>query len=247
MSFHASVLTIFPEMFPGPLGHSLAGRALRENRWSLQAVDLRDFALDRHGSVDDAPFGGGAGMVLRPDVTARALDSVADGRPVLYMSARGRPLTQARVRELADGPGLILLCGRFEGVDQRVLEAREIDEVTVGDVVLSGGEPAAILLLDACIRLLPGVVGRPDSLTEESFAEGLLEYPQYTRPSIFEGRPVPPVLVSGHHAKVRAWRRAEAEAATRARRPDLWQAHQTKAHVAVTHPSPGDPGSARTK
>lgn len=247
MSFRASVLTIFPEMLPGPLGHSLAGRALREGRWSLEAVDLRGFALDRHGSVDDAPFGGGAGMVMRPDVIARALDSVADGRPALYMSARGRPLTQARVRELAAGPGLILLCGRFEGVDQRVLEAREIEEVTVGDVVLSGGEPAAILLLDACVRLLPGVVGRPDSLTEESFTEGLLEYPQFTRPSVFEGRPVPPVLISGHHARVRAWRRTEAEATTRARRPDLWQAHRTKAQAAGIHLSPGDPGPARTK
>jgi tRNA (guanine37-N1)-methyltransferase len=244
MSFRVSVLTIFPEMFPGPLGHSLAGRALAAGRWSLQAVDLRDFALDRHGSVDDAPFGGGAGMVMRPDVVARALDSVTDGRPILYMSARGRPLSQTRVRELATGPGVILLCGRFEGVDQRVLEARQIEEVTVGDVVLSGGEPAAILLLDACVRLLPGVVGRPESLAEESFADGLLEYPQYTRPPTFEGRPVPPVLISGHHAKVHAWRRAEAEAATRARRPDLWQAHTTR-----TNPPPGNatPGPARTK
>ena len=178
MSFRVSVLTIFPAMFPGPLGHSLAGRALAAGRWSLQAVDLRDFALDRHGSVDDAPFGGGAGMVMRPDVVARALDSVTDGRPILYMSARGRPLSQTRVRELATGPGVILLCGRFEGVDQRVLEARQIEEVTVGDVVLSGGEPAAILLLDACVRLQPGVVGRPESLAEERFADGLLEYHQ---------------------------------------------------------------------
>lgn len=244
MTFRASVLTIFPEMFPGPLGHSLAGRALAQGGWSLQTVDLRDFAIDRHGSVDDAPFGGGAGMVMRPDVIAQALDSVSDDRPIVYMSARGRPLTQARVQELAAGPGAILLCGRFEGVDQRVIEARGIEEVTVGDVVLSGGEPAAILLLDACVRLLPGVVGRPESLAEESFADGLLEYPQYTRPPTFEGRPVPPVLVSGHHAKVRAWRQAEAEATTRARRPDLWQAR-----LARSHPSPGAqaPGPARTK
>lgn len=226
MSFRASVLTIFPEMFPGPLGHSLAGRALAEGRWSLEAVNLRDFALDRHGSVDDTPFGGGAGMVMRPDVIARALDAVRDARPILYMSARGRPLSQARVQELSAGPGVVLLCGRFEGVDQRVLDARGVEEVAVGDVVLSGGEPAAILLLDATVRLLPGVVGRRESLTDESFTGGLLEYPQYTRPQEFEGRPVPDVLLSGHHAKVRAWRHAQAEAATRERRPDLWSAYQ---------------------
>lgn len=224
----ATVLTLFPAMFPGPLGHSLAGRALAEGVWSLEALDLRDFAADRHRSVDDLPFGGGAGMVLRPDVVARALDAAAaDGpaRPVLCLSARGTPLAQRRVERLAEGPGIVLLCGRFEGVDQRVIEARGLEEVSLGDIVLSGGEPAALALLDACVRLLPGVIGAPASLEEESFAGGLLEYPHYTRPQVWEGRAVPEVLLSGHHARIRAWRREQAELATRTRRPDLWQRH----------------------
>ncbi len=224
----ATVLTLFPEMFPGPLGHSLAGRALGQGIWSLAALNLRDFASDRHHSVDDLPFGGGAGMVMRPDVVARALDQVlaaGPARPLLYLSARGAPLGQARVQELADGPGVVVLCGRFEGVDQRVIEARALEEVSLGDVVLSGGEPAAIALLDACVRLLPGAIGAEASLDEESFEGGLLEYPHYTRPQVWEGRPVPDVLLSGHHARIRAWRRQQAELATRMRRPDLWARH----------------------
>lgn len=224
----ATVLTLFPEMFPGPLGHSLAGRALEQGLWSLEALALRDFATDRHRTVDDLPFGGGAGMVMRPDVVARALDAAAaqgPERPTLYLTPRGRPLTQARVRQLAEGPGVVVLCGRFEGVDQRVIEARELEELSLGDMVLSGGEPAAIALLDACVRLLPGVVGRPASLAEESFTDALLEYPHYTRPSEWEGRAVPEVLLSGHHARIRAWRRQQAELVTRRRRPDLWARH----------------------
>ncbi|HSA80937.1 MAG TPA: tRNA (guanosine(37)-N1)-methyltransferase TrmD [Geminicoccaceae bacterium] len=224
----ATVLTLFPEMFPGPLGHSLAGRALEQGLWSLRTLNLRDFASDRHHSVDDLPFGGGAGMVMRPDVVARALDAAAaegPARPVLYLSARGIPLTQQRVEQLADGPGVVVLCGRFEGVDQRVVEARALEEVSLGDVVLSGGEPAAIALLDACVRLLPGVVGRPASLDEESFACDLLEYPHYTRPQVWEGHAVPDVLLSGHHERIRTWRRQQAELATRTRRPDLWARH----------------------
>ena len=225
----ARVLTLFPEMFPGVLGLSLAGKALERGLWSLQAVDIRDFAEDRHGTVDDAPFGGGAGMVLRADVTDRALghaiaaDEAAGGRsPMIYLSPRGRVLDQARCRELADGPGVILLCGRYEGVDQRVLDARAVEEVSLGDFVLSGGEPAALALIDACVRLLPGVMGAETSLEEESFEAGLLEYPHYTRPAEWCGRAVPEVLLSGHHEKIRAWRRAEAERITRERRPDLW-------------------------
>lgn len=224
----ATVLTLFPEMFPGPLGHSLAGRALAQRRWKLETLALRDFATDRHRTVDDLPFGGGAGMVLRPDVIARALDAAAGQpppRPAICLTPRGRPLTQARVRALAEGPGVVLLCGRFEGIDQRVIEARELEELSLGDIVLSGGEPAAIALLDACVRLLPGVVGEPASLAEESFADGLLEYPHYTRPQEWEGRPVPEVLLSGHHARIKAWRRHQAEQVTRARRPDLWARH----------------------
>jgi tRNA (guanine37-N1)-methyltransferase len=224
----ATVLTLFPAMFPGPLGHSLAGRALEQGLWSLEALDLRDFASDRHRSVDDLPFGGGAGMVMRPDVIARALDAVAASgpeRPVLYLSARGAPLRQRRVERLADGPGVIVLCGRFEGVDQRVVEARALEEVSLGDLVLSGGEPAALALLDACVRLLPGVIGRSASLAEESFAGDLLEYPQYTRPQVWEGHAVPEVLLSGHHERIRTWRRQQAELATRTRRPDLWARH----------------------
>ncbi|MCW5726460.1 tRNA (guanosine(37)-N1)-methyltransferase TrmD [Parvibaculum sp.] len=221
----ATVLTLFPEMFPGPLGLSLAGRALETGRWRLEAVDIRDFAVDRHRSVDDTPSGGGPGMVMRADVMAAAIDAVhpaGDPRPLIYLSPRGRPLRQARVRELAAGPGVALICGRFEGLDQRVIEARAIEEVSLGDFVLSGGEPAAIALIDAVVRLLPGVMGKDASGTEESFESGLLEYPHYTRPQTFEGREIPPVLTSGDHKKVEAWRRAEAEKTTRERRPDLW-------------------------
>ncbi|MCO5132394.1 MAG: tRNA (guanosine(37)-N1)-methyltransferase TrmD [Xanthobacteraceae bacterium] len=213
-------------MFPGPLGASLAGRALAGGLWELEARDIRAAATDRHRSVDDTPAGGGPGMVLRPDVLATAIDlaAVAPDRPRLVMSPRGRPLTQSRVAELAAGPGPLIVCGRFEGIDQRVIDARGLEEVSVGDYVLSGGEIAAMVLLDACVRLLPGVMGKPESGTEESFSSGLLEYPQYTRPQLFEGRPIPEVLLSGDHAKVAAWRRGEAETLTRTRRPDLWAA-----------------------
>jgi tRNA (guanine37-N1)-methyltransferase len=229
----ATVLTLFPEMFPGPLGHSLAGRALEAGIWTLEALDLREFATDRHRTVDDLPFGGGAGMVMRPDVVASALDAVrshevanaAPMRPVVCLTPRGTPLRQARVRALAEGPGVVLLCGRFEGVDQRVIEARALEEISIGDVVLSGGEPAATALIDACVRLLEGVVGAPESLEEESFADDLLEYPHYTRPQVWDDRPVPDVLLSGHHARITAWRRQQAEALTKARRPDLWARH----------------------
>lgn len=224
MTFRASVLTLYPEMFPGPLGHALAGRALANGLWGLEAVQIRDHALDRHRSVDDTPAGGGPGMVMRADVLARAIDAVSpadDPRPRLLMTPRGRPLTQARVRELAAGPGAVILCGRFEGVDERIVAARGLEEVCVGDVVLSGGEAAALLLLDACVRLIPGVMGKAESGTDESFSHGLLEYPQYTRPQLFEGQGIPEVLTSGDHARIARWRQAEAEAVTRARRPDL--------------------------
>jgi tRNA (guanine37-N1)-methyltransferase len=222
------VLTIFPEMFPGPLGLSLAGKALASGVWSLRAIDIRDYATDRHRSVDDTPAGGGPGMVMKADVLARAIDAAGDGRPRLLMSPRGVPLTQACVAELAAGPGVVAVCGRFEGVDERVIEARGLQEVSVGDYVLSGGEIAAMALIDACVRLLPGVMGAEASAGEESFAEGLLEYPQYTRPQVFEGRPIPQVLLSGDHGKVAAFRRAEAERLTRERRPDLWAARPAK-------------------
>lgn len=225
--WHASVLTLFPEMFPGPLGLSLAGRGLERGLWRLDAVDIRRFATDRHQSVDDTPFGGGAGMVLRPDVVAAAVDAVhgpGDPRPAIYLSPRGVPLTQALVRALAAGPGVVLLCGRYEGVDQRVIEARGLEELSLGDFVLSGGEIAALAVLDACVRLLPAVVGAPESLVEESFAQGLLEYPHYTRPQVWEGRAVPEVLLSGHHGRIKAWRHAQALALTKARRPDLLRA-----------------------
>lgn len=221
----AQVLTLFPEMFPGPLGLSLAGRALESGIWSLSALNLRDFATDRHQTVDDAPFGGGPGMVMRADVVDRALSVAAaraPGAALVCLSARGNLLTQARARTLAAGPGVVLLCGRFEGIDQRVIEAWRIEELAVGDVVLSGGEPAAILLLDACVRLLKGVVGAQASLEEESFEQGLLEYPQYTRPQLWNGLAVPEVLLSGHHDRIRAWRRSQAETVTQTRRPDLW-------------------------
>lgn len=219
----ATVLTLFPEMFPGPLGLSLAGKALAQGHWALDAVDIRDFARDKHATVDDAPFGGGPGMVMRPDVVDAALASLPDdGRPTVFLTPRGKLLDQARVRALAEGPGVALLCGRYEGIDARVIEARGLEEVSLGDFVLSGGEIAAMTVLDACVRLLPGVVGDAASLDEESFAAGLLEYPHYTRPQSWGGRAVPEVLTSGHHEKIRAWRLAEAERTTRERRPDLW-------------------------
>jgi tRNA (guanine37-N1)-methyltransferase len=226
MTWRATVLTLFPEMFPGPLGVSLAGKALTTGIWALETRDIRDSAADRHRSVDDTPAGGGPGMVLRADVLAAAIDTVkiAPDRPRLLMSPRGRPLTQSRVMELAAGPGPIIVCGRFEGVDERVITARGLQEVSIGDYVLSGGEIAAMALIDACVRLLPGVMGKSGSGDEESFSNGLLEYPQYTRPQEFEGMPIPQILTSGDHARVEAWRLAEAEALTRARRPDLWAA-----------------------
>ena len=260
MTFHATVLTLYPEMFPGPLGVSLAGRAREEGTWDLEALQIRDFAADKHRTVDDTPAGGGAGMVLRVDVLAKAIDfarectttrirssraksrdaGAADGVsnsldtngegeltpiPVVAMTPRGKPLTQARVRELAAGPGVIVLCGRFEGFDERIFAARDVEEVSVGDIVLSGGEPAALMLLDACIRLLPGVMGAPSSGAEETFENGLLEYPHYTRPAEWEGRTIPEVLRSGDHAKIAAWRKSQAEIDTRSRRPDLWERH----------------------
>jgi len=228
MTFAATVLTLYPEMFPGPLGVSLAGRAMAEGKWSLDAVQIRDFAADKHRTVDDTPAGGGAGMVLRVDVLAKAIDHARapqDARPVLAMTPRGKPLTQARVRELAAGPGVIVLCGRFEGFDERIFEGRDVEEVSIGDIVLSGGECAALMLLDACIRLLPGVMGAASSGTEESFENGLLEYPHFTRPVEWEGRTIPEVLRSGDHAKIAAWRKQRADDDTRLRRPDLWERH----------------------
>ena len=233
MTWRASVLTLFPEMFPGPLGQSLAGRALEAEIWSLDAVQLRDFAGDRHRTVDDTPFGGGAGMVMRPDIVAAALATVDDGRPRIYLTPRGRPLIQADVRRLAAAPGVVLLCGRYEGVDQRAIEAGGWDEISVGDYVLSGGELAALVLLDACVRLLPGVMGAAESSLEESFSAGLLEYPHYTRPADWQGLPVPDVLLSGNHAAVARWRQAQSELATKHRRPDLWAVHLEKPPVAI--------------
>ncbi|MCY6383400.1 tRNA (guanosine(37)-N1)-methyltransferase TrmD [Hoeflea prorocentri] len=224
MSFRASVLTLYPQMFPGHLEHSLAGRALERGDWTLETVQIRDFAGDRHRTVDDTPAGGGAGMVLKPDVLAAAIDHASprdDARPRLLMSPRGTPLTQERVRTLAKGAGAVIVCGRFEGVDQRVIEARGLEEVSVGDYILSGGEPAALVLLDAVVRLLPGVMGNDASGQSESFEDGLLEYPHYTRPAIFEDRPIPDVLLSGDHGRVDVWRREQAEKLTRERRPDL--------------------------
>ncbi|HZD26675.1 MAG TPA: tRNA (guanosine(37)-N1)-methyltransferase TrmD [Alphaproteobacteria bacterium] len=227
-SWTATVLTLFPEMFPGPLGASLAGKALENGIWRLETVDIRDFARDKHRSVDDAPFGGGPGMVMRPDVLADAVDHVVGRQapgsrvPLLYLSPRGRRFDQALAGELAAADGLVLVCGRYEGVDQRVLDARGIEEVSLGDFVLSGGEPEALVLMDAVIRLLPGVLGEPAALEEESFARGLLEYPHYTRPQVWEGHGVPEVLLSGHHERIRAWRLAQAEELTRQRRADLW-------------------------
>ena len=241
MIFRATVLTLFPDMFPGPLGHSLAGRALESGLWRLDARDIRESATDRHRSVDDAPFGGGAGMVMRPDVLDAALAAVADDRPLLYLTPRGAPLTQAVVRGLAAGPGVVLLCGRYEGIDERVIEARALQEISVGDYVLSGGEPAALVLLDACVRLLPGVMGAADSADDESFSSGLLEYPHYTRPADWRGRRVPDVLLSGHHAEVAAWRRRESERITRERRPDLWAAHLAGLRAGAVATASGTP------
>ena len=227
LPWHATVLTIFPEMFPGPLGLSLAGKALADGTWALQTIDIRDFATGKHRSVDDTPSGGGAGMVMRADIAASAIDaaraSMPAGSPAIYLSPRGTPLTQARARELAQGEGAILLCGRFEGIDERVLEARNVEEISIGDYVLSGGELAAQVLIDAVVRLLPNVAGNASSLAEESFAGGLLEYPHYTRPRECEGHVIPEVLLSGDHEKIAKWRREQAEKLTKERRPDLWQ------------------------
>ena len=236
MSFRATVLTLFPAMFPGPLGLSLAGRALADGLWSLDARDIRDSTTDRHRTVDDTPFGGGAGMVMRPDVVTAALADIQDGRPTLYLSPRGRRFSQRDAQAYAKGAGLVLLCGRYEGVDQRAIEASGADEISVGDYVLSGGELPAMVLLDAIIRLLPGVMGTAESAVEESFSTGLLEYPHYTRPADWNGRAVPPVLLSGNHAAIAAWRRAEAEKLTRERRPDMWAAY-TRA-IANAAPAP---------
>ena len=224
--WRASVLTIFPDIFPGPLGASLAGKALAAGAWSLNVADIRAFATDKHRSVDDTPAGGGPGMVMRADILGRTIDAIAtDQRPRLLLSPRGTPLTQARAETLAAGAGVVLVCGRFEGIDERVIAARGLEEISIGDYVLSGGEVAAMVLIDACVRLLPGVMGAPASRTEESFTEGLLEYPHYTRPQLWEGQPIPEVLLSGDHGKIAAWRRAEAERLTRERRPDLWARH----------------------
>jgi len=233
--WRATALTLFPEMFPGPLGESLAGKALTEGVWALEAVDIRRFAKDRHGTVDDAPFGGGAGMVMKPDILSDAIVAVAQpGVPRLLMSPRGAPFSQARARQLAEGPGVLLVCGRFEGIDERVIEAHALEEVSVGDFVLSGGEIAAMAVMDACVRLLPGVMGAARSGDEESFEDGLLEYPHYTRPAAWTGpdgieRRVPEILVSGHHGKVAEWRTRQREEITRRRRPDLWERHVAKA------------------
>ena len=231
MSWQASVLTLYPEMFPGPLGHSLAGKALERGLWSLEIADIRAAAQDRHRTVDDSPAGGGPGMVMRADVLARAIDSVAeaeDERPRLLMSPRGRKLDQAMIRELAEGPGVVIVCGHFEGVDERVVAARQLEEVSVGDYVLSGGEIAALIVLDAAVRLLPGVIGTARSAHEESFEEGLLEHPHYTRPRLFEGQEIPEVLLSGDHQAIARWKRMEAERVTRERRPDLWNRRNAK-------------------
>ena len=237
MSFRALVLTLFPEMFPGPLGQSLAGRALARGDWSLDAIDIRGFATDKHRSVDDTPFGGGPGMVMRPDVVDAAVaEALARGPdlPLIVFTPRGKLLTQKRVRALAEGPGAILLCGRYEGIDERVIAHRRMEELSIGDYVLSGGEPAAMVLLDAAVRLLPGVMGAAESGIEESFASGLLEYPHYTRPAVWQERAVPEVLAGGNHAAIAAWRRAEAERITRDRRPDLWTAYRALAEAAPT-------------
>ena len=230
MTFHAQILTLYPEMFPGPLGHSLAGRALVEGIWSCDAINIRDFATDKHHTVDDTPAGGGAGMVLKADVLARAIDhsrAHQSDAPLIALTPRGKPITQARIREIAQSPGVTLLCGRFEGFDERIFAARNVEEISVGDIILSGGEPAALMLLDACIRLLPDVMGAASSGDDESFEHGLLEHPHYTRPAEWEGRMIPQVLRSGDHAKIAAWRKSQAEINTRLRRPDLWERYSS--------------------
>ncbi len=225
-AWRTRVLTLFPEAFPGPLGVSLAGKALKDGLWELETVNIRDFAADKHRTVDDAPFGGGPGMVMRADVVDAALAAGGDRQaPVIYLSPRGKLLTQARVKALAAAPGVTILCGRFEGIDERVIAARKIEEISLGDFVLAGGEVAAMALVEACVRLLPGVVGAEESLAEESFERGLLEYPHYTRPQEWQGRGVPEVLVSGDHGKIKAWRLAQAEEITKRRRPDLWASY----------------------
>ena len=232
-TWRATVLSIFPDMFPGPLGMSLAGQGLNEGAWSLDTLDIRSFTTDKHRSVDCPPFGGGPGMVMRPDVIDSALQSAkktSPNAPLVYLSPRGQTFTQSKAQELASGPGITLLCGRFEGLDQRILDSHEIEEISMGDFVLSGGEPAAITLLDACIRLLPGVMGKAESLEQESFETGLLEYPHYTRPQVWNGHAVPGVLISGHHEKIRAWRQAQSEEITKRRRPDLWSQY-AETHV----------------
>ncbi len=232
MTWAATVLTVLPEMFPGPLGVSLSGKALAESRWSLEAIDIRKFSTTRYGSVDDTPAGGGPGMVMRADILAAAIDSVErNDRPLILLSPRGKPLTQARARALSKGPGVILICGRFEGVDQRVIDARALEEISIGDYILSGGELAAMTLIDAVVRLLPGVVGADASLEEESFENGLLEYPQFTRPQTWEGRDIPAVLTGGHHKKIAEWRRQQSLDLTKSRRPDLWDAHMRSAQT----------------
>jgi len=226
--WRATALTLFPEMFPGPLGHTLAGKALEAGLWSLEALDIRGFARDKHRTVDDAPFGGGAGMVMRADVVDAAIEAAPPVGPLVYLTPRGVPLTQARAKALAAGPGVTLLCGRYEGVDQRVLDARDVEEISIGDFVLSGGEAAALIILDVCVRLLPGVMGGAESLDEESFENGLLEYPHYTRPRVWAGMEPPGVLLSGDHGRVAAWRREQSEAVTQQRRPDLWATYARK-------------------
>jgi tRNA (guanine37-N1)-methyltransferase len=228
VTFHAQILTLYPEMFPGPLGLSLAGRALAEGKWACDPIHIRDFATDKHRTVDDTPAGGGAGMVLRADILGRAIDHALErgpDLPIIAMTPRGVPITQARVRQLAAGPGATVLCGRFEGFDERIFDARAVEQISMGDIILSGGEMGALMLLDACIRLLPGVMGAASSGDEESFESGLLEYPHYTRPVDWEGRTIPEVLRSGDHAKIAAWRKQRAEDDTRLRRPDLWERH----------------------
>lgn len=226
MAFSATILTLFPEMFPGTLGHSLAGRALEDGKWRLTVQDIRAFTTDRHRTVDDHPAGGGVGMVLKPDILAKAIDETPHQGPRLLMSPRGQPLTQSLVGDIASGPGCLIVCGRFEGVDERVIERRRLREISIGDYVLSGGEPAAIVLLDAVVRLLPGVMGKLESAAEESFSDGLLEHPHYTKPNSWEGLEIPPVLLGGDHKAIAKWKREQRETLTRARRPDLWARHK---------------------